>query len=244
MNIFGANDTSEILNGLIRIGEVCEVDYAKGMARVVFDDDDSIVSNYLQVIHTNTYDNHDYAMPDIGEDVVCIFLSSGMEEGFILGSIYAGEITPPETSKDKRTVVFSDETKVSYDRALHELTIVIEGTKITANRENVEVVAPKKVAVTAEDIEATASNTITATAKDIKADASSSLTATAGSSAKITSPTITLDGEVSVTGNITVAKSVTVTETVTAAVDVLGGGKSLLSHTHTGNQGTPTSPPL
>ena len=143
MNLFGrGTDLEEKLHGLIRIGEVCDVDYANGTARVVFDDDDSLVSNYLQVIQRNTYSNQDYAMPDIGEDVICIFLSSGMEEGFILGSVYAGDVMPPESNKDKRCVVFSDGTRISYDRATHELTAVLEGVTIKANRNSVEVVAP------------------------------------------------------------------------------------------------------
>lgn len=132
----------EKLNGLIKIGEVSSVDYATGTARVVFDDDDSIVSNDLQVLQKNTFKNQDFVMPDIGEDVVCLFLPSGSEEGFILGSVYAGEVTPPESSGDKRTVVFEDGTKVSYDRASHELTVKIDGTTITANQQKISVTAP------------------------------------------------------------------------------------------------------
>lgn len=64
------------------------------------------------------------------------------------------------------------------------------------------------------------------------------MTANASASAKTTSPTITNDGDVTVTKGETVAK------TLTATVDVVGGGKSLKSHTHTGNLGSPTSPPL
>lgn len=139
MSFFGDENITEILNSLIKIGEVSSVDYAKGTARVVFDDDDSLVSNDLQVLQKNTIKNKDYCMPDVGEDVVCLFLPSGTEEGFILGSVYAGDITPPESSGNKRTVEFSDNTKVSYDRETHTLSITIGATSITANGENVYV---------------------------------------------------------------------------------------------------------
>lgn len=143
MNFFQGNDEIlEKLNGLIRIGEVSSVDYANGTARVVFDDDDSIVSNDLQVLQKNTLQNQDFVMPDVGEDVVCLFLPSGTEEGFILGSVYAGEVTPPESSGNKRTVVFADGTKVSYDRAAHELKVEIDGATIQATPQKVSINAP------------------------------------------------------------------------------------------------------
>lgn len=139
MSFFVDENKTEILNSLIKIGEVSSVDYAKGTARVVFDDDDSVVSNDLQVLQKNTFKNKDYYMPDVGEDVICLFLPSGTEEGFILGSVYAGDITPPESSGNKRTVVFSDNTKVSYDRETHTLSINIGETSILADGENVYV---------------------------------------------------------------------------------------------------------
>ena len=62
----------------------------------------------------------------------------------------------------------------------------------------------------------------------------------------IKSPTkITLDApEVSVLGDTTVAKTFTVTETSTFVGDISVGNISYLGHTHTGNAGNPTSPPL
>ena len=139
MGLFENENTKEILNSLIKIGEVSSVDYKNGTARVVFDDDDSLVSNDLQVLQKNTFQNKDYSMPDVGEDVICLFLPSGREEGFILGSVYAGEITPPESSGNKRTVVFSDNTKVSYDRQAHQLSVTIGNTSITADGSSVNV---------------------------------------------------------------------------------------------------------
>ena len=116
----------EILNGLIKIGEVSVIYPEEGTARVVFDDDDSVVSAPLKVLHRNTFKNGDYAMPDIGEDVVCLFLPCAPEDGFIIGSFYAGEVTPPETDGNRRTVKFSDDTTVTYDRAAHALAVTMK----------------------------------------------------------------------------------------------------------------------
>lgn len=115
----------EILNGIIKIGEVSVIYPDKGTARVVFDDDDSMVSAELKVLHKNTFKNGDYSMPDIGEDVVCLFLPCAPEDGFIIGSFYAGEVKPPETDGNRRTVKFSDDTTVTYDRAAHALKVTM-----------------------------------------------------------------------------------------------------------------------
>lgn len=135
------------LGSIIRLGEVSSVNAEKGTACVVFDDDDGVVSAELPVLHRNTFSNKDYAMPDVGEDVLCLFLPNGMEDGFILGSIYAGEVTPPESTIDKRTVVFSDDTRVSYDRAEHVLTVSIGDTTIEANGDSVRIGAASDVTI-------------------------------------------------------------------------------------------------
>ena len=99
------------------------------------------------VIQHNTLENHDYWMPDIGEDVLCVFLPTGSEDGFILGSFYADEIRPPASTENIRMVEFADGTKVSYDRESHELKATIDGTEIKANRDTVDITGDKTVNV-------------------------------------------------------------------------------------------------
>lgn len=146
------SEIQEFLNNLIRIGKVSSVDYQKGTARVFFPDDDDIVSYDLPVLHRNCLKNKDYNMPDIDERVVCVFLSSGVETGFILGSIYTENVTPPESTGDKRTVVFDDGSRFSYNRETHQFEAQIEQTKIKANRKLITVDTPLEVAVTAGDV--------------------------------------------------------------------------------------------
>lgn len=140
------------LDRVIKIGEVSSVDYKNATARVVFSDEDDAVSYDLQVMQKNTVENKDYVMPDVGEEVICLFLPCGDADGFILGSVYAGEITPPETSKDKRTVVFSDNTKISYDRSSHTLSATIGGVSIIADQKNVKVAGAELVDIAATTI--------------------------------------------------------------------------------------------
>lgn len=105
----------------IRIGEVSTVDPKNCTARVVFDDEDGFISNDLPVIQRNTQSTKDYWLPAVGEDVICIFLPCGEEDGFILGSFYADEIEPPTSSESKRYTEYPDGTVIEYDWEAHEL---------------------------------------------------------------------------------------------------------------------------
>lgn len=135
-----SNDDIDLkLNKLIKIGEVSSVNYEKGTADVSFGQDDAMINTDLQVLQRNTFKNKDYAMPDVGEDVVCLFLPNGLENGFVLGSVYAGNVELPESSGDKRTIKFSDDTVISYDRNNNKLTIVIGDTNIIADKTSVNV---------------------------------------------------------------------------------------------------------
>ena len=46
-----------------------------------------------------------------------------------------------------------------------------------------------------------------------------------------------------ITGTLNVTGDIHATGTITADTEVIGAGKNLSTHTHTGNQGSPTSPP-
>jgi phage baseplate assembly protein V len=223
MDFIREEDTREILNGLIKIGEVSSVDYAKCTARVVFDDDDSIVSYDLPVLHTNSFRNKDHAMPDVGEDVVCLFLPSGEEEGFILGAIYAGEVQPAESSADVRSVTFSDGTECKYDRASHQLSIKIDGTAITANRDSVNVNTTQEVNIKGgsvvnveggQTVNITGGSMINLVAPSVNLTMGGTTMKLNGSSATISANNLELKGALKVTGNMTTTGSISAGGTV------------------------------
>lgn len=214
------------LPDLIKIGEVSSVDPEKCTARVVFDDEDSLVSYDLQILQRNTYENHDYQMVHPGEDVVCLFLGPGQEDGFIIGSLYAGEIKPPEASLDRRTVVFSDDTRVCYDRQEHKLTVTIEGTEIVFNRRDGSITLPNAVTINCTTATVNASSSVTLDTP--KTDITGVLNVTG---------LITGKGGLAVSGGSGAAVSVTgdmnLQGQVDASGDVKAGGISLMNHVHT-----------
>jgi len=122
----------ETFKNLIRYGKVSSVNPAKHTVRVVFADKNNTVSHDLPVLTPGTLKNKFYCMPDIGEDVVCIFLPNGMQRGFVIGSFYPLTLALPVISADKTNITFPDETVIEYDRTSHTMNISVKGD-ITIN---------------------------------------------------------------------------------------------------------------
>ncbi len=226
------------VQSLIKIGEVSSIDPAKCTARVVFDDEDSIVSYDLPVLQRNTLKNHDFAMPDIGEDAIVLFFGEGQEDGVIIGSIYAGEVTPPESTENRRTVVFDDDTRVCYDRQEHKLTVTIEGTEIVFNRLDGSITVPNAVTINCTTATVNASSSVTLDTP--KTDITGVLNVTG---------LITGKGGLAVSGGggaaVTVSGNMILEGQIDASSDVVAGGISLMNHKHQEQgDGSPTSPPL
>jgi phage baseplate assembly protein V len=80
-------------------------------ARVLFEDRDNMVSAPLQVIQAFTGDNKSIFMPSVGEKVACLFLPTGQEDGFIIGSIYEDDNQPPA---ENNAVLFEDGSRIDF----------------------------------------------------------------------------------------------------------------------------------
>ena len=234
----GALFGTQSVPSLIKIGEVSSIDPAKCTARVVFDDEDSIVSYDLPVLQRNTLKNHDFSMLDIGEDAIVLFFGEGQEDGVILGSIYAGEVSPPESTENRRTVVFDDDTRVCYDRQEHKLTVTIEGTEIVFNRQDGSITVPNAVTINCTTATVKASSSVTLNTP--KTDITGVLNVTG---------LITGKGGLAVSGGggaaVTVSGNMNLEGQIDATSDVVAGGISLMNHQHQEQgDGSPTSPPL
>lgn len=216
-----------------KIGEVSSIDPARCTARVIFDDENSMVSYDLPIMQRNSFGNRDYQMVDVGEDVLCLFRGDGFEDGVIIGSFYAGDVEPPETTADRRTVVFKDGTRICYDRASHTLTVTIAGTVIVFDQQTGSITVPESASVFCKKALVQASESVT-----------------------IDSPDTLFTGNIKVQGLITGQGGFTVTGgggvvancniqlngTLTATEDVVASGISLNSHTHTAPHGETTGP--
>lgn len=216
-----------------KIGEVSSINPARCTARVIFDDENSMVSYDLPIMQRNSMGNRDYQMPDIGEDVLCLFRSDGFEDGVIIGSFYAGDVEPPETTADRRTVVFKDGTRICYDRAAHTLTVTIAGTEIVFDQQKGSITVPDSVTVNCTTATIHASKSVTIDAPDT-----------------FFTGNITVQGLINGQGGFTVTGgggvvancNIQLNGSMAATGDVTASGISLNSHTHTAPHGETSGP--
>lgn len=109
---------------MLRYGTIKEVDNDRALARVVFDDE--MASDWLPVLVSKAASDSYFFAPETGEFVACL-MDDQSENGVILGAIYNDKTKPKESGAGVASVVFSDGTKVVYDRTAKELSVETTG---------------------------------------------------------------------------------------------------------------------
>ncbi len=129
-----ANDIERALRGMLRTGTVASVNPQKCTARVKFDDKDGTLSPELHVLHRYSGRNKDYWIPDIGDQVLCIFNNNdkNFSTGWIMGSYFTDKQPPQVSSQDIRRIDFADGSFFEFNRATGDLNISCTGN-ITIN---------------------------------------------------------------------------------------------------------------
>ncbi len=116
---------------MVRYGKVSQVNKEKQTVQVLFEDLDQTTSNDLPIIYPHTIKNRVVKLPEINEEVVCIF-SEGGSDGWCVGS-YANYSMIPGTLE---RFEFEDGTVLEYDTVAHHLLANIKGTA-TLKGENI-----------------------------------------------------------------------------------------------------------
>ncbi len=111
------------VNQMVRLATVTNCYPESGTVRVQIKDADDLVSYKLQVLYPKTGQDKYYHMPDVGEQVVCVFLPLGLEQGFVIGALYSTADPVPVSDQDKHHIKFSDGTSIEYDRNRSALTV-------------------------------------------------------------------------------------------------------------------------
>ena len=235
---FITNYVRSTMQSMVKTGVVASTDPASGTARVELSDEDGLISFDLGVLVRKTHRDKDYWMPDVGDQVLCLFLPFGLEQGFILGSFYSSPDPAPVTSQDKRHVLFGDGTWLEYDRKSHTLSGHIKGAvdQLTVDQDAVVEVAGSVQATTGQDLIAQVGNNAEVTAGGshiqlnaplIKLQGNLSAVAQGGGTA-----TETKEANTEQTGSFTLTGDLEVDGSIHATGDILADGSNSNHHTH------------
>lgn len=142
MNDYRISETDRRLENVLQIGIVEEADYSNATVRVRVGD---IVSGALQIGTKRAGNDRDWAVYEVGEQVLIGCPSGDLSDGIVICAIYSDAFPAPRGRGDVRSVDFADGTRIIYDRAAHHMIINLGqgsaeiiangGIKITGNIE-------------------------------------------------------------------------------------------------------------
>lgn len=106
---------------MLKFGIVAQINPKTAQAKVQFAEDEHN-SFWLPVLQTKTMKDKFYAMPDQGEQVVCL-MDENWEDGVILGAIYSSEDKCPAENKNEFVINFEDGSFINYSKGTQTLVI-------------------------------------------------------------------------------------------------------------------------
>lgn len=198
----------------VRLGNVSSIDYENGLCEVTYPDRDDTVTEMVPFLS-----RREYMMPEVDDLVVVLHPGDSPEDAVILGTIWNEKIKPVEGKEKVFRKEYSNEDGKAYrkfDANAKELLDFVDGKKILKAK-SLEV----KVGGTTVTISESGS---------VKVDSPAGIEIKASGELKLSATTLTASATtVNITGG---------------GGDVTVSGKSLVNHTHNGNLGKPTTPPL
>ena len=198
----------------VRLGNVSSIDYENGLCEVTYPDRDDTVTEMAPFLS-----RREYMMPEVDDLVVVLHPGDSPEDAVVLGTIWNEKIKPAEGKEKIFRKEYCNEDGKAYrkfDANAKELLDFVDGKKI-----------------------------LKAKSLEVKIG-SATVTISEGGNVKITSPasiTVQAASELKLTATTLTASAATVNITG-AGGDVVVSGKSLVTHTHNGNLGKPTTTPL
>lgn len=132
-------DLERKVNSISRVGVVSAVDRTKCKVRVTFER--NVVSNWLPVMVKQSSANRDFWMPALDEQVFCVFLPSGQEIGFVIGSFYSDEDAIPDgaDAEGLRVVEFSDGARIEYSTEDSIFRLIVGDIELTITSDLVQI---------------------------------------------------------------------------------------------------------
>lgn len=120
----------------IRLGTVLAVDHAKARVRIKSGEIESAWLPWSTGRASGAKRRWD--PPEVGEQVVMLAPTGDLRQAVVLTGVYQSSAAAPSASPDKDSTVYSDGTVIEYDRAAHALVADLQGTKLFADRNKIE----------------------------------------------------------------------------------------------------------
>lgn len=198
----------------VRLGNVSSIDYENGLCEVTYPDRDDTVTEMVPMLS-----NREYRMPEVDDLVVVLHPGDSPEDAVILGTIWNEKIKPVEGKEKVFRKEYSNEDGKAYrkfDANAKELLDFVDGKKILKAK-SLEIKIGSATVTISES-------------GSVKVDSTAGIEIKASGELKLSATTLTASAAtVNITGG---------------GGDVTVSGKSLVKHTHTGNLGKPTTPPV
>ncbi len=128
---------TKVIRNMVRVGKVSTVNGKDCRVKVVFPDKENCISDELPVIQIGSAGTAGYWVPEVGTQVLCLFLpnasGNGLSAGFVIGAYYSKAAPPKESDEKVRSIRFPDGSFIRYDGG----TITINAAsaiKLTAPR--------------------------------------------------------------------------------------------------------------
>ena len=124
---------------LVREGTVSACYPERHTVRVVFEDKDGMTSGEMPILTSCAAGNKFFAMPDVGDMVVCLFAGNADQTGtgWVIGSRFNDKSKPNANSQDVMRMDFNDDTFVEYNRKSHEMKIGCAGKVIIEAKDKI-----------------------------------------------------------------------------------------------------------
>jgi len=115
----------QILERMIAVGEVVEVNPQTHRVKVKLKGRQNLITDFLPVLVPMSFKDKVYSLPKKGDTVLCVFLPYGIEDGFVLGTLYTLSDGKPAKDENIHVIEFEDGTRIEYNKITHKLSVNI-----------------------------------------------------------------------------------------------------------------------
>jgi phage baseplate assembly protein V len=116
---FEVAELSRRLANLVMFGKISEVDHEAARVKVAIGD---LITAWRPWLVQRAGSDRVWHAPEVGEQVVVLSVNGDPAQSIVLVGLYQDNFPAPSTDPDIDVSVYSDGTKISYDRKQHKLS--------------------------------------------------------------------------------------------------------------------------